>query len=442
MASVINRYGSCLRAEEMLHLSGARVFLVDFQRLWNDFPQLHPDALAERNAWLREMPEGEQCRAARRIAEAWLLEQAALVSRVQAAQSDVNDPIATTAVRKRAFRPPRYGRACVVAAEECVLAVPELPLVAVAGGGELDIKGVGLADGCTPRFGECSDGLLPLVSALEEYLYERLIERILEHAGSELTTLPHYALIDSGFDVIGPGVKMPAGLVVRRAHLRDTASDLPVMGSERQYRLFEAEMLLRRYGLYSSRVNKVEINVTDRGLEMRILNKAIPLSPAALETLVTRLGVKPPFRADRVNIQTDADEERGGLQIVDFGMYNAAMHFDHAVLSLVRNRPFGWGGFLSPAHAEFVQPDPHLVPKQPFWRSTHRFEVEHLPLIANFREGLLTSEGVYEACRSILATAREGWPSADRWSAGQSPTAGHEAAQAEKAASESNSGTR
>src|SRR3954470_9370402 len=97
--------------EEVLHLPDARVAWVDYNALRHDFPAL------------ADMPEA--------YIDAWLVSNAAYVSKPQAEQAVVNSPIKTDGACRRALRPPNYGRAVIV----------EVP------GGLLDLKGAGVRPG-------------------------------------------------------------------------------------------------------------------------------------------------------------------------------------------------------------------------------------------------------------------------------------------------------
>jgi hypothetical protein len=100
-----------VREDLVLRLPRARVVLADLEALLHDFSALGP------------ADEGARARA-----ERWLLEQAAVVTATQAAQTVVNSPIPVDGEPRRVLRPTFYGRSVVVPVS----------------GGLLDVKGTGV----------------------------------------------------------------------------------------------------------------------------------------------------------------------------------------------------------------------------------------------------------------------------------------------------------
>jgi hypothetical protein len=242
--------------------------------------------------------------------------------------------------------------------------------VRIAGGGELDIKGIGTGPGCRPRRGDYTDGLLSLPDALQEYLVEQLLDAILVHAGAEARTLPHYGIIDTGFDGLTAAAPFAAGLVVRRAHLRNAVSDLPAWDTDAHYLSVRLELVLRRYGITSSNWNGFEIRSDGERLRLYSNNEPTAVSNALLCCLVEYLGLEPPFVADRINIQTDAPlGATQPRQIVDFGHYWARAAFDRPLVCMVSDRPMAWGGVVFPTDSAYVQPDSSLIPCDLLWNT-------------------------------------------------------------------------
>lgn len=67
----------------------------------------------------------------------------------------------------------------------------------------LDVKGIGLPPPAAPLSKEYMSGLLVAYEALMEYSWARVAERVLaEHPECNVTLLPHYAVIDLGFDLV------------------------------------------------------------------------------------------------------------------------------------------------------------------------------------------------------------------------------------------------
>ena len=371
---ILSRYGQAATADEMYRIATARLVLADHDRLLADFPQLRPTALLAASPQLRALDESARAALCRQVADQWLVQNAALISAAQTGSAEVNTRIATTGPPRTVARPPRYGRACVAPVPPASIRVAGLRHpVPVRGGGELDIKGVGVAKGQVPGRGDYADGLISLADTVQEYLIERLLDAIFTHAGAEARTLPHYGIIDTGFDGLAGDERFPAALIVRRAHLRDLDSDLPRWDSADQYLSVRIELLLRRYGVTSSNWEAFEIRLDDGRLGVFSRKARTEDSPALISCLVEYLALELPFVADRINIQMDvAGDPDGRRQVVDFGHYSARRSFHRPLVSLVSDRPMAWGGMLVPADDGFAQPDPLLVPSGPLWADACR----------------------------------------------------------------------
>ena len=418
-SSIIERYGDLAAADEMYRITTAKLFVVDYERLWTDYEQLRPGNLALRNPELRSLPEPARTKVVRGITEQWLLENAGLISKAQLANTSANTEISTKCPPRTVYRPPRYGRACIAPVRATVLSVDGLrDAVSVAGGGELDLKGVGVGPGRSPARGDHSDGLMTLENALQEYVVERLLSAILTHAGATVRTLPHYAILDTGFDgFTSAGEQFPAGVVVRRAHLRGLESDLPRWDTAHQYLVFSIELLLRRYGITSAGGHVFRIRRHGDKLVAYTWGRPTQDPHDLLNLLVERLRIRLPFEADRVNIQMDIDDQgtEPGRQLLDFGQYRARRTFDRAVISLVCDRPMGWGGVLMPGDAGFVQPEPALVPTGRRWDEVSRPQADLFgelasEMVAAYRCGALDHHGVYRQTAALLDELTSRWP--------------------------------
>jgi hypothetical protein len=355
-------------SEEPVHgLRDARVVLLDRRRPWR------PDA------------------------EGWLVRQAAVVSRPQAAQCETNGPIPVVGERT-VRRPPRYRRAGIVRTDE----------------GELDVKGIGVAPGCRPVRGHYSDGLLPLVDALREYLIERLVDEVLVRSGLGVRTLPHHAVLDAGFDGVGEdGAAFRAGLLVRPATVRSPDADVPRWDTAAHHRSVALELLFRRHGLTSTKRNPFEIREEDGELVTCFRQEPVEDPDGAAAQIVEHLDLSLPFVADRVNVQTD---DAGG-QVVDFGQYGAERCFDRPLVSVVCDLPLGWGGALFPTDDAYVQPDPALVPAGPWWEDACAprallFAPLAEELVDAWLAGDLDAGAVGDRADEVIATMTAGWPAA------------------------------
>lgn len=348
---VIEVYGQAAAADEVYAITTARAFLTDHQRLLADFPQLRPDALRADNPELQTLTESALSALCKQIVDRWLVASAGVISQAQAVpgwgERNVNSSIVTAGQPLSVRRPPRYGRACITEVKPVSVTVQGLSdPVRIRGGGELDLKGVGVGTGRYPIRGGYSDGLLALPEALQEYIVARLLDEIFTHAGASVRALPQYGVIDTGFDGFNvDGERFAAGILVRRAHLRDLDSDVPRGNSEEERLAIRAELLLRSYGLTSSKWDAFVIR--QDGERLRVYSGNLPAehSHALISCLVDHFGLTVPFVADRINIQMDAPVAESAVrQILDFGHYGARTAFDRPLVSPVRDLPMTWGG--------------------------------------------------------------------------------------------------
>lgn len=377
--------------ERFLVLRDAQVIVADYPLIFSDFP------------WLTR---GRTEAAARAAADAWLLENAAVISEAQAAQSVTNTPIA---VRDGAsvdgVRPPRHGRSALVEARHH----PELQVPP----GLLSVKGLGVAPGVVPAVERARNGLLRLHCALYEFLMHRLVSAALRHAGSVHRVLPAYAVLDAGFDEVelGTGCWRPSGLLVRRANLRAASGfDLPSGGSRQHAAVTEVEFTLRSYGITSADQDRpwLVLQRADGQLRLKIADRPVEEpTQAELEALQARLGGGEPLLADGINVQTTANTElvQGGCELVDLQHYFAGIErFQRPVVGVVRDRAWGVGPALLPDHACFVQPQEALR-VGPCWaaRLPTPQEARALEIPADVPES-----GVVLGCLRAALSAREG----------------------------------
>jgi hypothetical protein len=334
-------------SETMVPLSNARVVVADYRRLFADFP------------WLLS---NKSETAARQAADAWLLANAAVVSPSQAVQAVANSPIRAELSRTvPGVRLPRQGRSVFVSARRD------------GGGSEiLNVKGVGVSGSIEPARARQRNGLIPLYCALYEFLMHRLVAAAFAHAGAPHRVLPAYAVIDTGFDELelDADIGCAAGILVRAAHYRTVATDLPRSGSVMQRAAAEAEFVLRHYGLTSNVTSPwLTIRTTPAGLQLYRWGQLVPdYPPDRLARLHKRIGGGQCLDFDGINLQyTDHfDWGLGGVELIDLH-YAVRPVFDLPVVATVCDREFGWGGYLWPDHPKFVQPVPGLLCDPALW---------------------------------------------------------------------------
>lgn len=423
------------RTDVLGRVGGARVVVADYDLLQHDFPQLRARFLLATHPHLRRLPRRRRPAAIRRIIDRWLTSRAAVVSEFQARQELVNSKIEVVDGWVLGHRPPRYGRAAVVAvrAHHQYLRGADRRRWAEEPDGLLDLKGIGVGLGIEPHHGHHGNGLLDLGDALEDLAYEWLIQEIIRFSGSAFAVVPTYALLDAGFDVLdrrrGP---LPAAIQVRRAHRRHVGgADLPECHSEEQRVKLEIEMLFRSFGLTSCNPATYMTLEEENGKPLFTYagQKVDLYSDHEIERMAQSLLGQSYREFEGINIQNSREfgVAPSTTQLVDFGHYDVRDSFEIPVVSLVRDRVLRWGGAIPPESPHFVRPDPalalptrhwgvhHLTPEEvaagedPFEHGRLGPGMRAYDWARRFRERRLSAAGVLKKLRGQLATATSRW---------------------------------
>ncbi|HZO94971.1 MAG TPA: hypothetical protein VFB22_14600 [Candidatus Baltobacteraceae bacterium] len=302
--------------------------------------------------------------------ERWLLARAGVVSTSQTAADVANTPVDARGAVMPAWRPPRYGRATIVAAN--------FDEATGAARGLIDVKGAGVAPGCTPARTHHASGLCTLGELLREVAYQMLVDRIFAHAAPDLRTLPFYGLLDLGFDVVTRTFeRVPAGALARRAHRREIDGvEIPANDSDRARLLLEIELFLRRYGVTSAnRGTRFRVERHAGRLTFSYANEALPdPDPPAYENFDRWLRDETlPLECDVVNVQLTRDEDANETcraQLVDFGHFVTQPRFDNPLAVAVHDMPLCWGTTVRTTDERFVQPDRRLCVPPSLWGGT------------------------------------------------------------------------
>jgi hypothetical protein len=388
-----------LAPDRLLPLASARVMFADYALLQRDFPRLGDAALA-RHPDIAPLRGAERTAAIRAYLDRWLLEQAALVSTEQASQERVNTPIPLAGGHRAAWRPPRYGRAALVRTTD--------------GPGLLDIKGIGMAPGKTPQPEPYETGLLIARGALQEVVYQWMLDAIFERAAPELWTLPVYGVIDPGFLAFQPGANefIPAAILVRRAHRRPPGGvELPRRRSAEELHKFEIEMLLRHYGLTSASSSS-RLELVQRKGRTYVVHGGCPmtdLNRQQMEEVLRRFGPAP-ATYDGVNVQLTHREPTAGAaaELVDFGQFEYAERFDVGVVSLVYSSWLLWSAALRPKDPGFIQPDPQLLLPRQHW-SNAALKTFLAELTWSFHRGEISGDQIHAALMHRVNHAVAHW---------------------------------
>lgn len=360
-----------IRGDRALRVRGARVLYADYASLRADFPWLRTESLAERHQELAGV-EGPARREeqARELIDRWLVRHAGLVSVTQAAQTIVNTPIQTEGEALPVHRPPRSGRAFVVD-------LAELGAAPDSQAGLLDLKGVGLAPEMRPARGVRADGLMPADEGLRELFHRQVLDVVLEHAGAPYRCLPHYALLDLGFDLLlADDSALPAGALVRRGHRRPPGGlDAPRYGTPEHSLHLELELLLRRYGVTAathrytlSRPSEGKLSLVYGGRDVTGGRQGATRRLWELFEEHRSAATSEEVYLDGINTQTTRAMDGGRIELVDFGHYRIRPRFTEILLSQVCDREAYWGGVIRPGSAHYVQPDPDLALPARFWQ--------------------------------------------------------------------------
>jgi hypothetical protein len=390
------------RVDRLLRLPSTRAVLVNHELLRMDFPRLRPDAWVAREPALAGLAEHVREGEIDRRTTAWLLRQASWISNSQAGQQLTNTAITTGAESRVGWRPPRYGRAAVVATDD--------------GPGLLDLKGVGVPGWIRPQLVSHGTGHCPLGEALRSMLLFAMFGRIFAASGLRFACVPIYAILDAGFVAFHPGIEspQPAAILVRRAHRRPRDGvELPRLGDPSENLKFEIELLLRSYGLTSAnRLTQIRVDMVAGRPRFRYYDNVLTgLSRADEARLLASLG-QPPVCYDGVNIQLIRDMNSDGVaaQLVDMGQYEWRRRFDDGVASLVRDRQLRFGGGIPVDDPAFVQPDPDLQLPERDW-STPRLVAWLDGLALDWGAGRLDGAAIRAALEACVERATARWRS-------------------------------
>lgn len=343
-----------LEPEDVVPIHSARVVIANYRAILHDFPQVFggPEALE------RFRPLScAACLARRRICryaiDDWLTRNAAFVSAAQAKPNRSNSPIDHGPPTRQGYRPPRYGRALVVPIEEGA---------AAGQAGFLDIKGIGVAPGIEPENRAYANGLEYLGQALADFFYGALLDKVFARTCPGYCTVPVYAVIDLGFDVVDywHGTA-PAGLHVRRAHLRHEGGvEIPMSGSDEEKIILHMELLLRAWGLTTADLpTAYHVEMVD-GVETLKFSAwtVVPKNEREAEKARAITEIARGTRLELVNVQLiqGLDWQARRAQMVDMGHISVRRSFRFPFAIPARDALLRVGRVVRPGDRAFVQP--------------------------------------------------------------------------------------
>ena len=289
--------------------------------------------------------------------ERWLVENAGWISLPQSRANEVNERVDVGDELRVARRPARYGRAVV-------MEVSDLDARAVDAGsaGMVDIKGAGVGCGRVPRLKMDSTGVVTVIDAIVEILFQKVIERVCSVLGESLRCVGLYGLLCPGFWVRTLLYRdLPAVLIARRAHRRTPGNvDIWPRAHPLHIGQLAVEMYLRQFGLTSScRLSRLRL--APEGSRICISYGGRERVRVQREDFLRRIkvdGFSDSLEIDCINIQMSRQRRDGRerYELHDFGHYLVRDRFERPVLSLVEDAPLNWGTFIGIDSEEFVQP--------------------------------------------------------------------------------------
>ena len=415
MLTEIHQLGDVgISPDPLRRLTSAKVVIADYPLLQRDFPQLRDAHVRRTFPEIAFMSSHDARQYIERRIDDWLLEHAGFIAEAQLARTDVNSTISFAGQAVPSYRPARYGRATVVDVRQVSSENSAWQRDGPRNDGLLDLKGIGVRHGRTPIRTPYGTGLEYLGVALGDFLIKRLIDEILARTVPSISTVPVYAILDMGFDLVeGWSGTGPAGMHVRAAHTRP-AEPLWTADSDGEKLSVFLELLFRSYGLTTVNQGNCVV-IEERAGEMFVASGQQDISHALDDEDIRRLrrlkGPSEQLRIERINFQLAGtlDAGRKTAQIYDFGHMNIRAEFHNPLASTVSDRWLCLGGILWPESPAFVLPDPRLAAPLAAW---HRHRINELcfTLAARFRDGSIDRAGVRAALDDRVSELVTRWP--------------------------------
>lgn len=260
------------------------------------------------------------------------------------------------------FRPPRYGRACVI--ETRYLVEEESPNWDCQG--LVDVKGIGVENGHRPNLDFHATGLLALPAAILELVHEQLLNRVFQRAGLDVRCIASFGIVKLGFDYLDGylGRPIPAVALVRESHIRPPHNvEQPTRHSDVEHAKVVIEDTLNRFGVSSASPkegiqfftgSKCEVACTINGrstdhVKPHHWKKFLETHEfSSTQTIcINNLQLAEPVSVNPVK-----------ARIVDLSQFFVTEKYDHPIVVLVKDRPLNLG--MLKKVDERSQPDPRL----------------------------------------------------------------------------------
>ena len=419
-----------VKPEKICRVKTARVFWANYALIRDHFPDLNDANLEKAYPGIMSLPAELKEKTIRQKIDDWLLYNTAFIAEKQAKQTLVNTPIDISEESSTGWRPPKYGRAMVYSMSQIRKDIPPAHNFGLYKEKLLDVKGCGLAPEMEATFQTHGDGLLKLSDALIEYANQALIDGIFRHSKSHFRTLPTYAIIDLGFDILKKyGINGRAALMIRQPHRRPhNPGGLPTYGSKEQEMQLEVELLLRKYGVTSvNEVTTAAVYEDHGGFKMTYGSFLIKFANDKQKENIRQVSQykkgdgKKSFDGVNVQLTREIAKNPSRATLVDFGTYRVRSHFDNAILSLVSDKLMRWGGSIFPYFPNFPQPDKNFCVPPEIWSaegeiwgcktklSSTKEDFFCQGIAEMYRVGKLTNEEVMGRLKSYVETATSRW---------------------------------
>jgi len=334
--------------EDVEVLSSPKIIWVNDSAIARDFPKPWAETASVEESESRE------------LRRRFIVENAKIISTPLANENVVTEGVKTTGEKRRAMRPPRYGRALVTRAYPLGLDLLHRD-ISTSSIGLLDIKGVGIAQGLIPKIADYRTGTLQLDIAIAELINQMIIEEIMRRLNLDVCGVPVYAILDLGFYARNHDRKnlTRCAALVRSGHRRPANGlDLPFFGSDDQLVQIMIELILRLHGISSTRSDSLTFMIgrNKNGLcYASYAGKPVRgMLPKHAEKLLTNLGITlaagehMSFQACNVQIAHGCVHSPLSARMVDFFQYKPIKDYDRPLLSLVKDRALNWGGVIWP----------------------------------------------------------------------------------------------
>lgn len=336
----------------LVKLDRAEVVLANYDLILSDFPNSFGAKFKSRyldSFCSKCLISGTTCPNA---IDKWLLKNAAYISKSQAEVNSINSEVHGVLVDTASYRPPRYGRAMVVEVRQGNDDLIE---------GLLDIKGCGVRNSSVPQFEANRNGLEYLGDALADYFYGWLIDKIFDMVGLSYQSVPIYAVIDTGFDIVdGWRGTAAAGLHIRRAHQRRKGGgELPIAGTDEEKIMIQMEAVLRNFGITSS-THQTTYKFVKAGSP---LNTKLFYGGKQLELSSTKSKEKAFDLANNLRsgflemtnyqLANDFSWDRTQAQFVDLGHFHVRRDFYYPFTNGVKDTIFQVGRVFKPSDIDF-----------------------------------------------------------------------------------------